>query len=307
MFKKPLLALIIFLFSCSLSAQETHWYDDKPDPSWARFEKIPAGQDWYETYRIADDTYAILAPYHWQETISYLLIGSEKALLVDTGMGIGNIKLTVDQITTLPVIVVNTHSHYDHVSNNHHFDTVYGRNLDFTAKNASGHVKETYENAIQPSAIWKNLPDDFSYEDYQSKPFKITKYIEDGEKIDLGNRRVEIIFTPGHTPDSLLVFDREKGLLMTGDTFYPSTLWAHRADADYRDYLNSAKLMAALEKDVKYLLPGHGETIVRASFLSDLYNAFIAIGDPKTPYTLNNNIRRYRFDGFGALIKNPPE
>jgi glyoxylase-like metal-dependent hydrolase (beta-lactamase superfamily II) len=94
---------------------------------------------------------------------------------------------------------------------------------------------------------------------------------------------------------------------MTGDTFYPSTLWAHRADADYRDYLNSAKLMAALEKDVKYLLPGHGETIVRASFLSDLYNAFIAIGDPKTPYTLNNNIRRYRFDGFGALIKNPPE
>ena len=99
MFKKPLLALIIFLFSCSLSAQETHWYDDKPDPSWARFEKIPAGQDWYETYRIADDTYAILAPYHWQETISYLLIGSEKALLVDTGMGIGNIKLTVDQIT----------------------------------------------------------------------------------------------------------------------------------------------------------------------------------------------------------------
>ncbi|MBT5074393.1 MAG: MBL fold metallo-hydrolase [Kordiimonadaceae bacterium] len=297
---KYLIVIFVGILSVSLYAQET-------TSSWDKYPKIDAGQNWYETYIIAENTYAISAPNHWQGTISYLLLGSDKALLVDTGMGIGNIKKTVDAITTLPVIVINSHSHYDHVSNNHHFETIYGRDLAFTEKNSSGHPKATWDNAIQPSAIKKNLPDSFSFENYQSKPFEINKYVEDGEIIDLGGREVEIIFTPGHTPDSMLFFDRELGLLMTGDTFFPSTLWAHRADADFKNYLDSAQRMAAMQGQVKYILPGHGRTMVSPTFLTKLRDAFLSMRDPNTPYTKGEDRRRYEFDGFAALVKDPPE
>ena len=264
-------------------------------------------QGWYVPYQINENSYTILAPNHWQATVSYLLVGTEKALLIDTGMGFGNIKHTVDAITDLPIIVVNSHSHYDHVSNNHHFDTIYGRNLNFTKKNASGHPKSTWTNALQPSAVSGPLPEGFSFENYESKPFKITKYIEDGEKIDLGGREIEVIFTPGHTPDGMLFFDRAAGLLSTGDTFYPSTLWAQRADADFKGYITSAKKMAAMEADVKYILPGHGEIVANPDFLGKLYQAFLSMRDPNTPFEKQDTRRRYEFDGFAALVKDPPE
>jgi glyoxylase-like metal-dependent hydrolase (beta-lactamase superfamily II) len=266
-----------------------------------------AAQGWYQTFQINDNSYAILAPNHWQETVSYLLVGNEKALLIDTGMGFGNIKDTVDAITDLPIIVVNTHSHYDHVSNNHHFDIIYGRDLEFTRKNASGHPKTTWQNALQPSAISGALPDGFSFDDYQSKGFKISKHLNNGDMIDLGGRNIEVIFTPGHTPDGMLFFDRAAGILATGDTFYPSTLWAHRADADFKDYIASAKLMAEMEKDVKYILPGHGEITANPNFLNKLYEAFIVMRNPDTKHEVREDHRRYEFDGFAALVKNPPE
>ncbi|MCC3859635.1 MBL fold metallo-hydrolase [Pseudemcibacter aquimaris] len=268
---------------------------------------LATNQGWYVTYQINDNTYAILAPHHWQETVSFLMVGSEKALLIDTGMGFGNIKHTVDAITDLPVIVVNTHSHYDHVSNNHHFDTVYGRQLDYTRKNSSGHPKTTWTNALQPSAVNGPLPAGFSFGAYESKPFKISKYLMDGEIIELGNRNIEVIFTPGHTPDSMLFFDREAGLLATGDTFYPSTLWAHRADANFKDYLASAKKMAEMESQVKYILPGHGEIVANPNFLGKLYQAFLDMRKPETDFEARENHRRYEFDGFAALVAEPPE
>lgn len=278
----------------------------------SNFKNIDVGhkassEGWYVTYELAKNTYAILAPYHWQETVSYLLVGDEKALLIDTGMAFGNIKLNVEALTNKPVVVVNTHSHYDHVSNNYQFATVYGRDLDFTRKNASGHPKSTWQNAIQPSAVSANLPADFSYDDYVNQPFEIDKYLTDGEIIDLGNRKIEVLFTPGHTPDSMLFFDKAAGLLATGDTFYPSTLWAHRADANFKDYIASAKRMADLEKDIKYILPGHGEIVANPNFLAKLYDAFIAMRDPSTPFEKGEDRRRYQFDGFAALVKDPPE
>ena len=302
MFKK-IFFILCLIASASVCADE---YDKSNFKIVDVSEKASSG-GWYVTYAINENTYAILAPYHWQGTVSYLFIGSEKALLVDTGMAFGNIKLNVEALTDKPVIVVNTHSHYDHVSNNYLFDVIYGRDLDFTRKNASGHPKETWQNAIQPSAVSANLPPDFSFENYVNQPFEIDKYLGDGEIIDLGDRKIEVLFTPGHTPDGMLFYDKAAGLLATGDTFYPSTLWAHRADADFKDYIASAKRMANLEKDIKYILPGHGKIVANPNFLGKLYKAFLAMRDPNTPFEKGEDRRRYQFDGFAALVKDPPE
>lgn len=300
---KPLIFLVMTIVAFSSFADE---YDKE------NFKILDLGEKatsygWYVPYQINENTYAILALKHWQETVSYLFVGTEKALLIDTGMGFGNIKDAVDAITNLPIIVANSHTHYDHVSNNYLFDTVYGRDHEFTKKNASGHPKSTWQNALQPSAVSGPLPEGFSFEKYESKSFKITKYLKDGEKIDLGGREIEVIFTPGHTPDGMLFFDRAARLLSTGDTFYPSTLWAHRSDADFKDYITSAKKMAEMENDVKYILPGHGEIVANPNFLGELYKAFEAMRDPNTPFEKQEARRRYEFDGFAALVKDPPE
>lgn len=299
-----LITLILSMFFASTVFANEY---DKSNFKIVELDDKATAQGWYVTYQINDNTYAILAPNHWQETVSFLMLGTEKALLIDTGMGFGNIKDTVDAITDLPVIVVNTHSHYDHVSNNHHFNTIYGRELAYTKKNSSGHPKSTWNNALQPSAVNGPLPNGFSFAGYQSKPFEIDHYLKDGEIIELGNRPIEVIFTPGHTPDSMLFFDRAAGLLATGDTFYPSTLWAHRADANFADYLASAKRMADMEKDVKYILPGHGQIVASPKFLGKLYQAFLDMRKPETPFERGEDRRRYEFDGFAALVADPPE
>ena len=146
---KPLIFLVMTIVAFSSFADE---YDKE------NFKILDLGEKatsygWYVPYQINENTYAILVPKHWQETVSYLFVGTEKALLIDTGMGFGNIKDAVDAITNLPIIVANSHTHYDHVSNNYLFDTVYGRDHEFTKKNASGHPKSTWQNALQPSAV----------------------------------------------------------------------------------------------------------------------------------------------------------
>jgi ABC-type taurine transport system substrate-binding protein len=67
--------------------------------------------EWFEIKKIDPTTYAICEHGHWEKMNSYLLIGSEEALLIDTGLGIGNIKQLVDKITNLPIMVVSTHVH----------------------------------------------------------------------------------------------------------------------------------------------------------------------------------------------------
>lgn len=105
--------------------QPEHWYDALPRPAYASLERVPVTEDWFEVYRIQPDLYAIYEPGHFQEVISYLITGSEKALLVDTGLGMGNIRKVVEELTSLPVIVMNTHTHFDHIGGNALFDTVY--------------------------------------------------------------------------------------------------------------------------------------------------------------------------------------
>ncbi len=70
--------------------------------------------DWFTVEIIDDDTFAISEYRHWEETHCYLLCGKEKAILIDTGLGVANIKNIVAVLTTLPVMAVTTHVHWDH-------------------------------------------------------------------------------------------------------------------------------------------------------------------------------------------------
>ncbi|MDG1708319.1 MAG: MBL fold metallo-hydrolase [Emcibacteraceae bacterium] len=284
---------------------ESRWYDALPRESWSQFEKIDVGNSWFEVYKITDNTYAIYEPFQWQEAISYLLIGYDKALLVDTLQGVGDLKSVIDQLTTLPVIVMNTHSHYDHVSSNHQFETIYGLNTPYTANNAKGHDHEAIGDSMTIDTIWKNLPQGFDINSYESKPFEIDHFVEDREIISLGGRDIEVAFIPGHSPDSVILVDKVNRLMLTGDTFYPAPIYVYSDTSSFQDFFLSSQIMFGYRNDVDFLLPGHNETMQPASYLSDLRSATMSIVNPTTPYEKGDGRRSYDFGAFSIIVKDP--
>jgi len=240
--------------------------------------KVP--DPWFEVYRVAPDTFAIYEPQQSEETIGYLILGSKKAILFDTGMGISDVRKVVMELIKngnvkppLQIIVLNSHTHDDHVGGNWQFETVYSMDTDFSRQNAKGSVADA-QAEIAPGEICGELPEGFDPKSYRTKPWHIAKYIHDGEIIDLGGRSIEILFTPGHTPDAISLFDRANGLLFTGDTYYPAPIWLFRPETDLDAYARSIALLASLSPQVKVVLGAHNVPVAPPSVLPALVSAF---------------------------------
>jgi len=285
-------------------ADKDNWWDSLPRPEWGAFEKVAVSDDWFEVYRIDDEIYAIYEPGQFEEVISFLIVGSDFALMFDTGLGIGNIRNLVDQLTDLDIVVLNSHTHYDHIGGNHLFDTVYGTSLEYSTTRALGSPPEAVAGFVQEGWVWKPLPSEFVIDDYQSHAFEIDKLVYEGDTIDVGGRTLEILFTPGHAPDSICLIDRDNRLLFTGDTFYLAPLYTHIAGSDFDDYADSARRLAGLADQIDAAITSHNIPRVDASYMTALGQAFTDIENGvATDVTVSDGIREYHFDGFSVMVE----
>lgn len=142
--------------------------------------------------------------------------------------------------------------------------------------NARG-SREAAQAEIAPSEICGQLPPGFDPKAYATRPWKIVATKHDGDRIDLGGRVLEIIATPGHTPDAICLFDRANGLLFTGDTYYPGQIWLHAKETDLDAYDASIRRLSALAPQVKIVLGAHNAPVSPPSVLPDLVTAFEAV------------------------------
>jgi glyoxylase-like metal-dependent hydrolase (beta-lactamase superfamily II) len=285
-------------------ADKDNWWDDLPRPEWGAYAKIDQEEDWFDVYRIDDEIYAIYEPGQFEEVISFLIIGEDFALLFDTGLGIGNIRHVVDQLTGLDVVVLNSHTHYDHIGGNHLFDTIYGTSLEFTRSRSLGSPPHAVADFLQDGWVWKPLPDGFSVSDYQSHAFDIDKFVYEGDQIDVGGRVLEILFTPGHAPDSICLIDRENRLLFTGDTFYLAPLYTHLEGSSYDDYATTATRLAGLADQIDRAITSHNVPVVNASYMTALGQAFADIDSgAASNVTVSDGHREYFFDGFSVIVR----
>src|SRR6267154_145745 len=110
-------------------------------------------------------------------------------------------------------------------------NSIFGMDTSFTRENAKGSTADA-QAEIAPGEICGNLPKGFDPKAYRTKPWHVSFFIHDGVWNKLGGRTVEVIATPGHTPDSIALLDRENGLLFTGDTYYPAPIWLFRPETD---------------------------------------------------------------------------
>lgn len=281
------------------------WCRALPRPEYKTLERVPISDAWFEVYKPAQGVFAIYEPHQAEETISYLILGDTRAMLFDTGMGISDLKKTIAQLTKLPIIVLNSHTHDDHVGDNWEFSTIYGMDTDFTRQNARGSQLDA-QAEITPDQICGVLPKGFDSKAYATRPWKITAYTHDGDRFDLGGRTLEIIATPGHTPDAISLFDRANGLLFTGDTYYPAPIWLFRPETDLEAYAASIRRLAALAPEVKAVLGAHNIPIAPPTILPRLVAAFDAVRAGKVrPVPDSPGKVLYKVDDISFLMRAP--
>lgn len=281
------------------------WCRALPRPQYKTLERLPVSDAWFEVYKPVPGVFAIYEPHQAEETIGYLIVGQKRALLFDTGMGIGDIKKITAELTKLPIIVLNSHTHDDHVGGNWEFDTVHGMNTDFTRKNAQG-SREDAQAEITPDQICGSLPKGFDPKAYATRPWKIAAYTHDGERFDLGGRTIEVIATPGHTPDAISLIDRANGLLFTGDTYYPAPIWLFRPETDLDAYAASIRRLAALAPQIKLVLGAHNIPVAQPSVLAQLVTAFDRVRAGKVAATPDSPGKvLYKADDISFLMRAP--
>jgi glyoxylase-like metal-dependent hydrolase (beta-lactamase superfamily II) len=282
------------------------WCRTLPRPEYRTLARIPVNDPWFEVYQAAPGVFAIYEPHQWEETIGYLIVGEKRALQFDTGMGISDLKKVKKELTNLPLIVLNSHTHQDHVGGNWEFESVYGMDTEFTRRNAKG-SREASQAEIAPGHICGALPKGFDPKTYAVRPWKISAYTRDGDRFDLGGRIIEVVATPGHTPDAISLLDRANGLLFTGDTYYPGTIYLSAPETDLDAYATSLRRLAALAPGLKQVLGAHNIPIASPTVLPRLAAAFDKVLTGKaaaTPDSPGHVI--YSVDGFSFLMRAPP-
>jgi glyoxylase-like metal-dependent hydrolase (beta-lactamase superfamily II) len=278
------------------------WCRELPRPEYAKLERVDAHDDWFEVYRIRPGVFAIYEPHQFEEVISYLILGNKRALLFDAGMGIGKISGVVARLTKLPVTVLNSHTHFDHTGGNAEFSDIWDEDTSFTRASERGQLNIYSRDALAPERICGKLPAGVQPGSYSIRPFQVTHRVKDGERIPLGGRELEVIFTPGHTPDSLCVLDREHGLLFTGDTFYPGPIYLFTPETDFSAYTKSVARLAELTPRLTLLLPAHNVPTAAPSFLNRLEEAVQKVRSGAMKPTITEGRREYSFQGFSLLL-----
>ena len=179
------------------------------------------------------------------KNFQYLVIGRERAALIDSGEGQGNIRRVVEQITPLPVTVINTHGHYDHTGGNGCWQTVW------MAAASQQDCKRGFTPTHDRWAAEKPFPD---YE---------TRVLEDGTQIDLGGEVLEVLSIPAHHAGSIALLARVQRLLFTGDEFESGQvlILKDRSDPDFlptvAQHRANAERLRARRGAFDFLVPAH--------------------------------------------------
>ena len=300
-----LLAFASTLLSAQNSPDKPEWCRPLPRPEYQTLKRVPVTDPWFEVYEVVPGVLAIYEPHQAEETISYLILGKKRALLFDTGMGISDIRKVTGELTQLPIVVLNSHTHNDHVGGNWEFDTVYGMDTDFTRANAMG-SRQDAQDELGTGMICGDLPKNFDSKSYATQPWKVSRFLHDHDKIDLGGRTIEVVSAPGHTPDAISLLDRANGLLFTGDTYYPAPIWLYRPETDLDQYVASVKRLAALAPQIKLVLGQHNIPFAQPSALPRLVVAIETVRAGKVPAEPQDAGKAiYRSDGFAFLLKAP--
>lgn len=243
---------------------------------------LPIADRWFESRRIDDDITLLWEPHviPLMRCNIWHVRGTTRDLMIDTGMGIASLKDAAKHLLDKPVTAVATHTHADHIGGHYEFE------------NCLVHKDEAH-NLAQPSERGTLLYADFSNEEvikirvagyaidgdlitalphagydlrsYQINPAPVTEIVEDGDMVDIGSRRFEVLHLPGHSPGSLGLWEASSGTLFSGDALYDGPLLDEIDGAHIPTYVKTMTRLRDLP--VRVVHAGHDPSFGRARLI----------------------------------------
>jgi len=216
--------------------------------------------EWYAVEAIDAQTFAINEPKSSQYNTSYLIIGDTQAIMFDAGSGerppgSRSMRAIAGHYTAKPITLILSHFHYDHIGDATIFDRT---------------------NLIDRPEIRTSVKDDiFTIEPSESlgierRPLKVAALIADGDVIDLGGRKLDVLNMPGHTTESIILFNRSRNQVFTGDFVYQHLggIIAFAPGSDLVAYkTNSDRLLQLTDSDTLFF-GAHGSLRFSRSWLA---------------------------------------
>lgn len=256
---------------------------------------------WFDVRSVDPGVWLIEEPFHAEQVKSYLIAGDDRAILLDTGMGVADIRAVAESLTDLPISVVNSHAHWDHIGGNHSFAEIAIHPAE-AADLEGGVSNETLRPWFAEKHLTGPLPDGVTAESVVIPPSHATHLLTDGEMIDLGGRSLEVIHGPGHSPGGISLFDRANGLLFSTDVAYAGALYVY-AREDLPIYQQSLARLAALASNVRLVLPCHNESPISSKILPRMADGLQAVLDGRTPDWRRGSVSGWEFGDFSLELK----
>lgn len=251
---------------------------------------------WFTIEKIDEETFVISEHKHWEETHCYLLLGKIFAVLIDTGLGVSNIRNIVDSLTELPVRVLNTHVHWDHIGGHRYFDhiAVHEAEKDWLAVHFPIPLEVVKQNLTRQPC---DFPADFRIDGYQIYQGIPTQLLHDGDILELGDRQLAVVHTPGHSPGHCCFYEPLRKCLYAGDLIYSGCLDAFYPTTDPHQFWHSVQKIQKL--DVRRIFPGHHKLEIPVNMIDRVEQAFCRLAKNKQ---LEQGNGIFQFDGFQIHI-----
>ncbi|MBW4078716.1 MAG: MBL fold metallo-hydrolase [Acidobacteria bacterium] len=311
-----------------ISSHHADAYFEGGEPGGADWSHLHPRTEWFHVRELDPGVHVISEPGHVN---SYLIQGTELAVLVDTGLGVANIRSVAESLTGQPLQVINSHYHFDHSGGNRLFGDIAIHEagkalLERPAPDglAPGYMKyverlldawQDYKDAddvffhlLSAERMVRPLPEDFNPDDYKIVPTVATRTLVDNEVIDLGGRQLRVLHTPGHSPDSICLLDESNGLLFGGDTINTGPIYAQLEDSDLEDFASSTARLAELADSVRRVFVCHFMRLDNpASLLREVAEGFDAIVHGDVEYRDNVDcldfpVKEACFDNFSVFV-----
>jgi glyoxylase-like metal-dependent hydrolase (beta-lactamase superfamily II) len=240
--------------------------------------KLPVVNHWFERSQVDDDITLIWEP-HVVELMRcniWHVRGTHRDLIVDTGMGVTSLVDAALDLFGKGAVAVATHGHDDHIGSHHEFDEV----LVHPAEAAA--LKDPPLHSLDPIVAWgadevanieragismadpylvTALPQGVTLEGFRQKPARVTRLVDEGDFVEIGNRRFEVLHLPGHTPGSIGLWESHTGILFSGDAIYDGPLLDELDESDIGDYCQTMERL--LELPVTVVHAGHDPSFGR--------------------------------------------
>jgi glyoxylase-like metal-dependent hydrolase (beta-lactamase superfamily II) len=239
---------------------------------------FPLADTWFERRKI-DDGITLLWEPHVIELMRcniWHVRGRDRDLIVDTGMGVASLSTELADIVDKPVLAVATHGHDDHVGSHHEFSSILAHpaeaaqlagplltSLDIVEawgnETIEALARAGYE--ITDSLFVSALPVGVELETFAQKPSRVTRLIDEGDTVDLGDRQFEVLHLPGHSPGSIGLWEAATGTLFSGDAIYDGPLLDELYHSDIGDYCTTMERL--LDLPVTVVHGGHDPSFGR--------------------------------------------